>query len=133
MKRNLVIDTSVFLTYIRFNKLYRLINAIVDYRLAVYVNSNLLQEIERNINKKVEIPIDTKEIIDYILEYCILSEVVSIFNQSPDAKDNFLFDLAIQTNSEIIVTQEKALLTFKESPVVIHNLKWFKETYPVPL
>jgi uncharacterized protein len=110
-----------------------LINAIVDYRLAVYVNSNLLQEIERNINKKVEIPIDTKEIIDYILEYCILSEVVSIFNQSPDAKDNFLFDLAIQTNSEIIVTQEKALLTFKESPVVIHNLKWFKETYPVPL
>ena len=133
MKKALIVDTSVFLTYIRFNKLNRLINAITEYSLDVYINEELLNEIERNINKKVEVVIDTKEIIDYISNNCILFEIVPTFTQSPDPKDNFLFDLAIQTNSEILVTQEKALLSFKESRVVIHDLKWFKETYPVPL
>ncbi len=52
---------------------------------------------------------------------------------SPDPKDNFLFDLAIQTNSDVIVTKEKALLSFGNSPVAIHDIKWFKETFPVPL
>ncbi len=133
MKKALIVDTSVFLTYIRYNKLYRLIDAFTQYDIDVFVNQNLLNEIKRNINKNVEFIIDTKEIIDYISDNCILVETVPTFTQSPDPKDNFLFDLAIQTNSEILVTQEKDLLAFKDSPVVIHDLKWFKETYPVPL
>lgn len=133
MKKALIIDTSVFLTYIRFNKLYRLINAILDYDLAVSISQELLNEIERNISKLAEIPLDFKEIIDVILENCTLCVIVPSYKQSPDPKDNFLFDLAIQTQSEIIVTQEKALLSFAESPVKIHDIKWFKENYPVPL
>ena len=35
MKKKLVIDTSVFLTFIRYNKLYRLIEAIISYELTV--------------------------------------------------------------------------------------------------
>ena len=60
-------------------------------------------------------------------------EVKTVFNNSPDSKDNFLFDLALQTASEVIVTKEKALLNFAESPVLIHDIKWFKEKYPVAL
>ena len=133
MKKALIIDTSVFLTYIRYNKLYRLIDAFNKYEIDVFVNQNLLNEIERNINKNVEVIVDTKEVMDYITSSCILLEITPTFTQSPDPKYNFLFDLAIQTNSEILVTQEKALLNFENSPVKIHDLKWFKETYPVGL
>ena len=55
------------------------------------------------------------------------------FNRSPNPTDNFLFDLAIQTWSEVFVTKETAMVDFEESPVAIHNIKWFKETIPVPL
>ena len=113
--------------------MYRLIDAFNKYEIDVFINQNLLNEIERNVNKKAEIIIDTKEIIDFISDNCILFETIPTFTQSPDPKDNFLFDLAIQTNSDILVTQEKALLNFENSPVKIHDLKWFKETYPVAL
>jgi len=33
----------------------------------------------------------------------------------------------------VIVTKEKALLDFAQSPVPVHDIKWFKETYPVGL
>ena len=133
MKKALIVDTSVFITYIRYNKLYRLIDAINKYEINVFVNQNLLNGIERNINKNVDVIVDSKQVVNYISENCILFETIPAFTQSPDPKDNFLFDLAIQTNSEILVTQEKALLNFENSPVKIHDLKWFKETYRVAL
>ncbi len=68
-----------------------------------------------------------------VKEATIFSITQPAFTKSPDPKYNFLFDLALQTNSEVIVTQEKALLSFENSPVPIRNLKWFKETYPIPL
>ena len=74
-----------------------------------------------------------EEYLQIITESCIVFSPVTLFKDSPDIKDNFLFDLAIQTHSEIIVTKEIALLNFTLSPVPIHDIKWFKETYPVPL
>lgn len=134
MKKALVVDTSVFLTYAAYDKIYRLVDAIQKYSLLVYVNDNLLNEIERNLYNSVRVENANPILIfEAIKENTKLVSITSSFTQSPDPKDNFLFDLAIQTNSEILVTQEKALLAFKESPVIIHDLKWFKETYPVPL
>ena len=74
-----------------------------------------------------------EEILNTVRAYTIEFDTVNSFTGSPDPKDNFLFDLALQTGSEVIVTQEKALLGFKESPVRVHDIKWFKENYPVPL
>ena len=134
MKKALVVDTSVFLTYAAYDKIYRLVDAILLYDLEVFVNDKLLNEIERNIFKSIRVENANPILIfESIKENTKLVTTIPTFTQSPDPKDNFLFDLAIQTNSEILVTQEKALLSFKESPVVIHDLKWFKETYPVPL
>ena len=63
MKKALIIDTSVFLTYIRYNKLYRLIDAFNKYEIDVFVNQNLLNEIERNINKNVDVIVDAKQVV----------------------------------------------------------------------
>ena len=49
MKRKFVIDTSVYITYAAYNKIYRLISAIDKYSLEVYVNNEILLELENNI------------------------------------------------------------------------------------
>lgn len=131
----LVIDTSVFINYTRHQKLYRLINAILTYDLTVYLSSDLIDELERNIpiTSAVELPqIIYDRYIETIIASCVIFKPVLQYKESPDAKDNFLFDLALQTNSEIIVTKETVLLNFTNSPIPVHDIKWFKETYPVP-
>ena len=64
------------------------------------VSANIYTEIELSI-----ILIALKDIT-----FCF--KTISIFQDSTDTKDNFLFDLALQTESEVIVTKEKALLNF---------------------
>ena len=116
--------------------MYRLINAIIQHKLTVYINRDLEQELYRNIPqalKKSPINIDPIEILDLIKAVTFYVETTPSFNNSPDPKDNFLFDLALQTQSEAIVTKEKALLEFSNSPVDIHDIKWFKERYIVDL
>jgi predicted nucleic acid-binding protein len=134
MNRKFVIDSSVYLIYASHGKIYRLLDAIVTYDLIVYVNQDLLSELNKNIPKVIRVDgVKADEIVNSLKVYTIEVKTVRSFIGSPDPKDNFLFDLALQTGSEVIVTQEKALLAFKDSPVPVHNLKWFKENYPVPL
>ena len=50
------------------------------------------------------------------------------FDRSPDPKDNYLFDLAIQHNATHLVTGEKRLLALKEvEGVQIISLAEFKK------
>lgn len=133
MNKKLVIDTSVYITYAAYNKIYRLVDAIATYELQVYISHDLFKEIEDIADCLQVKVVDPLVLLLAIKQATIFAEVSPEYSDSPDPKDNFLFDLALQTGSEIIVTQEKALLNFATSPVPIHNLKWFKEHYPVPL
>ena len=129
-----MIDTSVYLTYAAYNKVYRLVSAIDEYDLQVFINDEILVELENNLAKCIRVAdAQPRIIVEAIRKATIFKTTIFAFKGSPDPKDNFLFDLALQTGSEVIVTQEKALLGFKNSPVPIHDLKWFKENYPVPL
>ncbi len=134
--KHLVIDISVYINYTRHQKLYRLVDAIFTYDLVVYISSYLIDELERNtpLTSAVELPqVVYDGYLNTIKSICIFFEPVAQYNDSPDPKDNFLWDLALQTNSEIIVTKETALLNFTNSPIPVHDIKWFKETYPVSL
>jgi putative PIN family toxin of toxin-antitoxin system len=134
MQKKFVIDTSVYITYAAYNKTYRLIYAINQYDLQVFINEEIIKELENNIERSLMVPdVSTHFIIQSIKAAAIFQNSISSYKDSPDPKDNFLFDLALQTQSEVIITQEKALLGFSKSPVPIHSLKWFKENYPVPL
>ena len=134
MNKKVIIDTSVYLTYAMYNKLYRLLAVFDKYDLTVFVNDQLLDEIERNLVSSLEDKaIKPILIMDAIIAATNNFETIPLYTLSPDPKDNFLFDLAVQTSSEIIVTKEKALLNFKDTPVAIRDIKWFKETYPVAL
>ena len=134
--KHLVIDTSVYINYTRHQKLYRLINAIVTYDLIVYLSPELIAELEKNIALTSAVTLPKRVFDNYLLiikNACHIIEPIPQYNQSPDPKDNFLFDLAVQTNSQIIITKEKALLNFSNTPIPVHDIKWFKETYPVDL
>jgi putative PIN family toxin of toxin-antitoxin system len=100
--RKMVIDTNIYLTYIRYNKLSRLINAIETYDLLVYINNELLEEINRNLPKVIK---EISEIIRSLIISTIASATVKIetvpsFSLSPDAKDNFLFDIVLQATAK---------------------------------
>ena len=134
MKHHLIIDSCVYLSYARYKKLYRISYCVLDYGLQVFIDSFLLSELKKNLPKMLfKTGLDVQEALDEIEGFTIMKETIPIFSKSPDPKDNFLFNLAIQTQSEVIVTKEKVLLSFNESPVQIHDIKWFKETYPVNL
>ena len=49
-KSNFVIDTSVYISYARNGKIYRMYNAIEKYELNIFVNDKLLEEFERNMS-----------------------------------------------------------------------------------
>ena len=107
---------------------------IVLYNMKVFVNAHLLNEFGKNLKKiSNNRIIDIDEEIKAVLDFATLVEIIPIFSNSPDPKDNFLFDLALQTQSEVIVTKEKVLLNFIESPIAINDIKWFKEKFPVAL
>jgi uncharacterized protein len=127
-----VIDTSVYFTYAFYGKLYKLFDVIEKRNLEVYIDNFLIAELERNFSKKIKIDAPTiNALMSQLKEITIFHNTTLHFSNCPDPKDNFLFDLALQTNSEVIVTQEKALLNWSDSPVIIHDLKWFKENYAV--
>ena len=134
LKHQFVIDTSVYPSYARFKKLYRLSYCVIDYGLQVFIDNILLNELKKNLPKMLyHFEFDSQVAMDEILDFTTYVETIPLFSNSPDPKDNFLFDLALQTNSEVIITKETALLNFIESPIAIHDIKWFKEKFPVEL
>ena len=50
---------------------------------------------------------------------------------SPDPKDNYLFDLAIQTNCVFIISDDKILSSFSLQPIPIHSSNWLFKQFPV--
>ncbi|MGI8637900.1 MAG: putative toxin-antitoxin system toxin component, PIN family [Segetibacter sp.] len=117
MKKKFVIDTSVYITYAAYDKIYRLADAINQYDPLAFINDELLIELENNIADSLMVKnVDPLIILIAGKEVTIHTTTQSLFTGSPDPKDNFLLDLALHTNSEVIVTQKKALLSYKDSP-----------------
>ncbi len=96
MRKKLVLDTCVFLTYASYNKLDRLVFAIEKYDLEIFSNKELIDELERNIPRVIKAEgVTTGDILVQVNLITTLVNTVPVFNKSPDPKDNFLFDLAL--------------------------------------
>ena len=96
MKRKFVIDSSVFLAYASYGKIYRLVNAVFMYHLSVYINEELIDELLRNAPRVIQVSgISPQDIVSDVISFATYVQVQKIFTQSPDPKDNFLFDLAL--------------------------------------
>ena len=70
-------------------------------------------------------------IIEFIGKVSISFAGKAVFAISPDSKDNYLFDLAVQNNCLFLIMDDTALLKFNLKPVAVHTSAWFLKTFPV--
>ena len=75
--------------------------------------------------------LDTDRYLTFLRNITRTVQIDRLFKGCPDEKDDFLFDLATQTEAAFLVTGDKRLLTFDESPIKMMSLSTFKETYPL--
>ena len=130
----LVIDANIFVAYAMYGKIERLAEAILTYNLEVFIDRGLLEEIHRTLSKPGMLRSDrftADDIVELIQAITYLEETSYSYALSPDPEDNFLFDIALQHRCHVIITNETSLLHFKQSPVRIYNLEWFKNNFPV--
>lgn len=113
---NLVLDTNIWISYFMSAKHVDLVNVIFNNNLNIYTNDTLIAELEDVLGRpkiKKYLKVKVHELINFHRELCIFRRTIPIYNLSPDPNDNFLFDLAIQTNSKYVVTGDKTILAQK--------------------
>lgn len=72
---------------------------------------------------------DKVRYINTIKDISIEIEAEDFHIQSPDPEDNYLYNLALTAKAKLLVTGEKALLEWLESPVETISLSEFKELF----
>jgi len=70
-------------------------------------------------------------IIEFIKKIAIVNIETAVYAMSPDPKDNYLFDLAIQNNCVFIISDDSLLLEFALKPLPVHSSIWFIKKFPV--
>ena len=112
-----VIDTNIWISYFRNNRLDEIARLILDNDLRVLTSPYLVTELETVLQKpkfKTNPEIPVSRYIYFHLRLTVFEITMPRFSDSPDPEDNFLFDLAIQHNATRLVTGEKRLLSMKE-------------------
>lgn len=71
------------------------------------------------------------KVIDFIKKISLVITERAVYRLSPDPKDNYLFDLAIQNNCVFIISDDNKLLQLKLKPIPIHSTSWFLKKFAV--
>ena len=131
MDNKTVFDTNIWISYFikgRFTELVDLMaNFDVEFFRAMELSNELLSVISRDKFKKyLTLPLDK-----YISFYEKISTLIAIkkdFSGCRDPKDNFLFDLAFQSNAKYLVSCDRDVMeTEIDKPLNVVSLTKFKE------
>lgn len=117
---SVVLDTNVYVTYARYGRMQNLVQTLFHHQMNLLIDGTLLAEIDDVLHRPGVLKDDARtadEAIDLIREFTIQVVPKVSYVLSPDPEDNFLFDIALQYHALVIVTGEKALLGFRNSPV----------------
>jgi len=121
MGNRTVFDTNIWVSYFIGEKTGEIMN--LTEKSIVFLHSTLSVDELREVLSRKKIKKYNFEIEDLILFYTNISEFCHTepeFEDCPDPKDNFLFDLAIQGNAKYLVSGDKGVL---ETPVENKTLK----------
>ncbi|KFC24566.1 putative toxin-antitoxin system toxin component, PIN family [Chryseobacterium sp. FH1] len=127
-KGKIILDTNIWVSYFFNGKLNELSKIILDNELSVFTTSFLIDELKdvlsrEKIKKKLKFSLDSY--IDFHQQVTEHFQITEEFEGCPDPKDNFLFDLAIQSKAKTIVTGDKKLLDFKTENISVISLSDF--------
>jgi hypothetical protein len=122
----------VWIRFARAKDIRPLTERFVLYNISPYANNYLLTEIfDAMVENKWANTKTAAGIIDFIGRICEVSAESVVYKLSPDFKDNYLFDLAIQNNCELIISDDSVLLDFLLKPVPVKSTNWFLKHFPV--
>lgn len=128
----IIIDASVWVRLARSSFAGPIINRINLYGFLPVLNSYLLSEVHHALLKNnwaTSKQADT--FINYLKTTSLLVAEHSVYRLSPDPRDNYLFDLAIQHNCAFIISDDTEPLALPLKPVPVKSCNWFLKQFPV--
>jgi predicted nucleic acid-binding protein len=72
-----------------------------------------------------------RQTVNLIEQFCYRTTENAVYRISPDPKDNYLFDLAVQFNCQFIISDDTELPAFSLKPVPVKSTNWFFKNFPV--
>ncbi|MBN8859626.1 MAG: putative toxin-antitoxin system toxin component, PIN family [Sphingobacteriales bacterium] len=113
----IVLDANTWIRFARNKGIEPLFARIEAYDLMPVVNSYMLTEIFKVlVRNEWMTEAQSLKVIDFIKSIVVIKTEQAVYRISPDPKDNYLFDLAIQTNAAYIISDDSALLILKCNP-----------------
>jgi len=130
MKNKTVFDVNIWLSYFITGKTNKIIELIKNNDVFFYRSEELMSELKDVINRpkfSKYFPNGTQEYIVFVERFSKLFLTQAIFDLCLDPKDNYLFDLAYQSNSDFLVSGDKKVLAVPvEQSLKLLSLSAFK-------
>lgn len=128
----IVIDTNIWVSYFINKRFEELAKLILDKNITVFSTAELLEELKEvllrpKFNTQINLPIE--RYINFHLQLVTFVSINRVYKESPDEKDNFLYDLAFQTKSRVLVTGDRKLLLFEVNDLETISLAAFKSRF----
>ncbi len=127
--KKIIIDTNIWISAFLKDP-FSIYELIIENELLVYSCKQLRDELQEVMSRKKFNAFFSKEDIENALiifdELTYGVSLKSKFRGCPDPKDDFLFALALQTESEIIITGDAKLLSFETDFVKTISFTNFK-------
>lgn len=115
MRHKVILDTNVWVSYFINARAHYLINWILSNNIEVFTTNKLIDELKDVLYRpkfKKQFPFPVEEFINLHLSVCTRVKISSKYQGSPDNNDDFLFDLALKTDADFLITSDKLLLNF---------------------
>ncbi|MCL2329222.1 MAG: putative toxin-antitoxin system toxin component, PIN family [Bacteroidetes bacterium] len=113
MRKEVVFDVNIFVSYIIGNRLGEIFDMVFNRNIRLYRNAEMRAELIDVISRtkfQTKLTAPVAAYVDFFEKVTIPFETVEVFKDCPDPKDNYLFDLAYQTNSNYLVSGDKKVL-----------------------
>ena len=118
MKNKTVFDVNIWLRYFISGNSEKIIDMIENNDVFFYRSTELMSELKDVINRPKfakYFPTGTEYYISFVEQIAEFIITQPFFTQCPDPKDNYLFDLAYQSHSNFLVSEDKKVLA---TPVI---------------
>lgn len=130
--KKIILDTNIWVSYIIGKKLNNIAKLIIEHDLLIFSCEELEAELKEVLGRDKFLKLlhlEPEFYLDFIQSLTTTITISRKFQGCPDEKDNFLFDLAEQSQSEILVTGDKLLLGVKVDNIEVVSFKHFRESF----
>ena len=128
----ILIDANVWIKYAHSKDIAPIALPLFKYKLVPVANRYLFAEIfDALVDNQWMTIKQATNLISLLNQVCFMVTERSVYRLSPDPKDNYIFDLAIQTNCAFIISDDTKLLSLKFQPVKTKSSNWLIKNFPL--